>query len=213
MTYEEGVAKLVVREISMRYKEKISGWWFDHAHFGDIELLAKEALRGNAGAALTFNIGPENNPDGSRVLKRARAEEHYTCGHPTPVVQRSPDWDGNESMIRTIENHGPYLDGSLAHMFIPMQEKWFAGKACFKKKKIVDWTLRVVKAGGAITWATALEDKKVIPEKQLRQLEKINRVVGRWKKREEGCEEEEDTDDEEEDTDNEEEESEGKDEL
>eukprot|EP00957_Ditylum_brightwellii_P137422 10477521-Ditylum_brightwellii.AAC.1 len=59
--------------------------------------------------------GQEHLPDGSRLLKRGTSAEDYTCGHPTPLVKRSPDWDGNANMIRRIENCGPYLQGSLGH--------------------------------------------------------------------------------------------------
>lgn len=80
MTPEQGVAEIIVKEFSTRYGKKIAGWWFDHAKYGNIPLLAAAARAGNPDAVLAFNIRASpslvGSPDGD-----------FTAGHPTPMTK------------------------------------------------------------------------------------------------------------------------------
>ena len=152
MTPEQAVADIIVKEYSLRYGAKIAGWWFDHAKYGDIPALDKAARAGNPEAVLSFNVG------GSPELLTC-PESDFTAGHPTPMKQQSPSWEGNEVAITLMEKSN-YINGSLGHFFPPMQEKWNAGKPAFETEKAVDWTMRIVQAKGSITWAVALADAK-----------------------------------------------------
>tara|TARA_R110002073_G_scaffold43606_2_gene121573 strand:- start:7533 stop:8723 length:1191 start_codon:yes stop_codon:yes gene_type:complete len=173
MTPEQAVAEIIVKEYSLRYGTKISGWWFDHASYGDIKALEKAALAGNPEAALTFNVG------GSPELLTC-PESDFTAGHPTPMKRHSPSWEGNEVAIKLIEKNN-YINGSLGHFFPPMQETWNSGKPAFQTEQAIDWTVRIVQAGGAITWAVALADAKgkqaPLASVQFKQLKAINKAV------------------------------------
>jgi len=170
MSPEQAVADIIVKKYSLRYGKKISGWWFDHAKYGDIKLLEKAARAGNSEAVLAFNIG------GSPKLLTG-PESDFTAGHPTPMKQHLPSWKGNEAAIRLIEKNN-YINDSLGHFFLPMQAKWNSGKVAFDTEKAIDWTLRIVDAGGAITWAVALSDPKKqkapLASAQFEQLKAIN---------------------------------------
>lgn len=178
MTPDQAVAEIIVKEYSLRYGTKISGWWFDHAQYGDIKLLEKAARAGNPEAALTFNVG------GSPKLLTC-PESDFTAGHPTPVKRHSPSWEGNEVAIMLIEKNN-YINGSLGHFFPPMQKTWNSGKPVFETQQAVDWTMRIVQSKGAITWAVALEDakKKKAPLAafQFEQLKAINAAVKKSRK-------------------------------
>ncbi|MCM2371259.1 SHD1 domain-containing protein [Aporhodopirellula aestuarii] len=178
MTPEQAVAEIIVKEYSLRYGTKISGWWFDHASYGDIKALEKAALAGNPEAVLTFNVG------GSPELLTC-PESDFTAGHPTPMKRHSPSWKGNEVAIKLIEKDN-YINGSLGHFFPPMQETWNSGKPAFETEQAVDWTMRIVQAGGAITWAVALADAKgkdaPLASFQFKQLKAINEAVKKSRK-------------------------------
>ncbi len=178
MTPEEAVAEIIVKEYSVRYGTKISGWWFDHAKYGDIKLLQKAAHAGNPEAVLAFNMG------GSPKLLTC-PESDFTAGHPTPMKRKSPSWEGNEVAITLIEQDN-YIKGSLGHFFPPMQETWNSGKPAFETKQVLDWTMRIVQAKGSITWAVALEDakKKQAPLAtfQFKQLKAVNEAIKKSKK-------------------------------
>lgn len=172
MTPDQAVAEIIVKEYSLRYGTKISGWWFDHATYGDIKALEKAALAGNPNAVLTFNVG------GSPKLLTC-PESDFTAGHPTPMKRQSPSSKKNEVAIEVIEKNN-YVKGSLGHFFPPMQSTWNSGKPAFETEHAVDWTMRIVRAKGAITWAVALADTKnkqgPLATFQFKQLKAINRA-------------------------------------
>lgn len=155
--FKMAMADEVVELFAVRYGNKIDGWWFDHAGFGDIPRLRSAALQGNANAIFAFNDGQKvpltnNNP----------GDEDYTFGHPTPVAQAVPQDDVNLPMLESIENPGPIFYGpqsqeSLGHMFMPFQEAWNNGQTVFSVAKASEWLDRATAAGGAITWSVAQE--------------------------------------------------------
>lgn len=172
MTPEEGVAEIIVKYYSQKYGNKISGWWFDHAAYGDVSLLRAAALSGNPNAVVTFNVG------GSAELKTNK-ESDFTAGHPTPMKQAPPSSDVNLLSIEMMEKNN-YVDTSLAHFFPPMQMLWNSGDPAFTTEKAVEWTMRMVKAGGSMTWAVALDDFKgkqaPLASVQFEQLKAINQA-------------------------------------
>ena len=64
---------------------------------------------------------------------------------------------------------------------MPMQSGWWKGGAVFTTEKATDWTLRVVAAKGAFTWAVALDTREgktsLMAEKQFAQLLEIDRQI------------------------------------
>lgn len=172
MTPEQAVAEVIVKEYSLRYGKKIAGWWFDHSGFGDVKLLKKAVRSGNSNAVIGFNVG------GSPKLL-TNAESDFTAGHPTPMRRQRASWVGNEVAIDIIEKNN-YINGALGHFFPPMQERWNSGKPVFKTSQAIDWTMRIVNAGGAITWAVALDDAKKqkapLASEQFKQLKAINKA-------------------------------------
>ncbi|MGZ0655724.1 SHD1 domain-containing protein [Coraliomargarita sp. W4R72] len=173
MTPEEAVAEIIVKEYSLRYGTKIAAWWFDHPSFGDIPMLEKAARAGNPNAALAFSV---------REFSKLTTcpESDFTGGHPTPMKKQKASAEENEVAIEMIEKDN-YIDDSLAHFFPPMQETWNSGEPVFETEKAIDWTLRVIEAKGAITWAVALANpkKKQAPlaSFQFNQLKAINEAV------------------------------------
>lgn len=171
----------IVETLSLRYANLIDGWWFDHATYGDIDLLHAAALAGNSDAAVSFNQGEKvplsNNPD---------IMEDYTFGHPTPLVNSVSSDDKNLPMLTSIEAtaNGVFVGSegdtdSLGHMFMPLQQAWNGGTVVFSETKGSDWLNRALKAGGALTWAlsqegsTANGEARVISEPQAKLLRRM----------------------------------------
>ena len=159
-TLKQAYAEVIVREFAQRYGTKIDGWWFDHASFGNIELIHKEVTRGNPKAVVAFSRGPlgitvNSNPD----------YEDYTFGHPTPLRRVPASSDKNLPMVTSIEestNGFLIKDGkpSLGHMFMPMKNRWNSGAdVVWEEEQAVDWMQRVLTAGGAWTWNVPYNDK------------------------------------------------------
>ncbi len=189
----DAVANLIVQHYSERYGKKISGWWFDRVtkRRSDAELrtMAKAARSGNPDAVLTFHVatGPIN---------RGTPYCDYTAGHPHPMAHSKGPWDNvNLRMVTAIEEgpfiKGPYAnntdrspeapdEGTLGHIFMPFQRNWKNGDAKFPPDQSLDWTRRVVNAGGFYTWAVAREGG-LFAEPQFSQLLEIDAAMERAK--------------------------------
>lgn len=149
---KQAYAEVIVREFAQRYGTKIDGWWFDHSSFGNIELIHKEVTKGNPKAIVAFCRGL------GTIANESPGYEDYTAGHPIPVRRGPASSKANLKMVTAIEateNGFCMNDGepSLAHMFMPMKNRWNLGKdIVWQEEQAVDWMQRVLQAGGAWTW-------------------------------------------------------------
>lgn len=156
---KKAYAEVIVREYAQRYGTKIDGWWFDHAAFGDIELIHKEIKKANPNAIAAFCRGM------GEVGNKSPGYEDYTGGHPAPMRHEKASSMNNLGMVTAIEKseRGFFIkDGkaSLGHMFMPTKELWNNGKnIVWTEEQAVDWMQRVLNAGGAWTWNVPLDDK------------------------------------------------------
>lgn len=158
-TLKKAYAEVIVGEYAQRYGTLIDGWWFDHASFGNIDLIHKEITQANPKAAIAFNLSRKGavncNPD----------YEDYTYGHPTPLRRAPASSKSNLKMVTAIENseNGYHIvDGkpSLGHMFMPMKNRWNSGAdVVWPEEQAVDWMQRVLQARGAWTWNVPFNDK------------------------------------------------------
>ena len=152
-TLKRAYAEVIVKEYAERYGEKIDGWWFDHASFGNIPLLHDVCKKANPNAILTFSKGKLG-----QVRNSNPGYEDYTFGHPTPVRRCKASNKRNLRMVKDIEASADgfvYAKGtpSLGHVFMPMHERWNGGRSVvWTEEQAVDWMGRVVNAGGAWTW-------------------------------------------------------------
>ena len=154
----ELLGKLVVGYYAKQYGSKIHGWWFDGAGVLDKEdrLLWRKLVReGNPEGIVSFNkmAGPPF---------RSTPECDIFGGHPTPRL-REHFWSMvNLPMVEGIEA-GAWMDpagkpvdepgmGALGHVFMGMQDRWNSGKCEFPPEQAIEWTQRVLKAGGMYTW-------------------------------------------------------------
>lgn len=181
-TYKKAYAEVIVQEYANRYGDQISGWWFDHASFGDIELIHHYCTLANPLVVMAFNEGTKiplmnNNPN----------FEDYTFGHPNPIAKTLPSDDINLPMLESIETtntegEGGYFNGgsgrySLGHMFMPLAAKWNSGDISWELRKAGEWQARAMAAGGAWTWniETTDFDSKLadIPADTLVEIQKV----------------------------------------
>jgi len=183
MSHYEAVAERVLKYYADQYGNKIAGWWFDrvnHAPMSDWEMqLFIEAVRsGNPDAIVAYS-----RSTGS-PLKQGSLWCDYTAGHPTPMIQHPPWWDGNEAMINSIEQ-GPWINqegtpsqtsGALGQIFMPLQSLWTVGEADFPTDLAIDWLSRVLDSGGMYTWAVARKGS-LFTEPQFSQLKAMDHAI------------------------------------
>ncbi len=158
-TLKKAYAEVIVREFAQRYGTKIDGWWFDHASFGNIELIHREITKANPKTIVAFNCGKLGVTENSNPNY-----EDFTLGHPTPLRRAPANSKNNLRMVTSIEdteNGFCMKDGkaSLGHMFMPMKNRWNSGAdIVWPEDQAVEWMQRVLKAGGAWTWNVPFHD-------------------------------------------------------
>lgn len=125
----------VIREWSVRYGDKVVGWWFDggyaHIHFNDeiAQIYAQAVKQGNPRAIVTFNPGV-------RLTRWTKAED-YTAGElnePFKVVPTSR-----------------WVDGSQWHALTFMGSRWAARDTRYPTEHWARWVSQVAAHDGVVT--------------------------------------------------------------
>lgn len=125
----------VIEEWSVRYGDRVAGWWFDggyeHIGFNNAiaEVYAAAVKRGNSKAIVTFNPGV-------RVIRWTEAED-YTAG------------ELNEPFACLPASR--WLDGSQWHALTYLGSAWGRRDTRFPDEQWARWVNGVVAKGGAVT--------------------------------------------------------------
>jgi hypothetical protein len=136
----------VIREWSMRWGTKVSGWWFDGCYWpntmyrGDepnFTTFAAAARAGNPAAVLAFNPG---------VIYRIISitpHEDFTAGE---IDQ--PD------RVTFRRTEGGKQDGAQIQVLSYLGRTWGMGEPRFTADQVVRYSRTVAENGGVITWDT-----------------------------------------------------------
>ena len=126
----------VIQEWSVRYGDKVSGWWFDGgytdwANFNDeiADIYADAVRRGNPNAIVTFNPG-------IMLIQHTKAED-YTAGELNEPFEVLPK--------------DRWVNGSQWHVLTYLGSKWFRRDTRYSTEQWVAWISKVVSKGGAVT--------------------------------------------------------------
>jgi len=160
----------VVRDWSLRWGTKISGWWFDGAYWPNqmyrspdppnFGSLAAAARSGNPDAIVTFNPG---------IVYRTISvtpHEDYIAGeidHP------------ERASIRRV--HDGRVDGAQLHMLTYLGETWGRGAPRFTDEEAVEWTRRVLDQRGAMTWDVPVGRDGTIAEPFMERLRAVGEAA------------------------------------
>jgi len=156
----------VIREWSLRYGEKVCGWWFDGCYCSDamyrhpeppnFQSFTAAAKAGNKDSLVAFNPGV-------RVPVISLTEhEDYTAGEVStwgiPICK------------------GRWVDGAQFHILTFLGESWMAGETPrFPDELVVGITKHVNSKEGVVTWDVPHNDDGTIPAPFMAQLEQIGR--------------------------------------
>lgn len=129
----------VYREFSLRYGDKVSGWWVDAAFLPEYKnspnrerwfrMLADALRAGNPSALVTFNPGV--------TIQRYTGSEDYTAGE--------------SEELKSIPSNR-WLDGVQWHMWTFLGGWWASGGTRFSERQLGDFVSQVTGNGGAITF-------------------------------------------------------------
>jgi alpha-L-fucosidase len=157
----------VIREWSVRWGKKVSGWWFDGCYFPDamyrhaeppnFESFAAAARAGNPDSLVAFNPGV-NDP-----IISLTAFEDYTAGEINePTKVKCP---------------GRWVNGVQFHMLSYLGPQWAQSPPRFKNRQVIAITRNIVKKGGVVTWDVPISSAGAIPQPFVDQLTALGKAL------------------------------------
>lgn len=162
----------VIRDWSVRWGRKVSGWWFDGCYWPNamyrrpnppnFASLAAAARAGNPDSILAFNCGVVGR------LISVCPEEDYTAGETE---------DPNRLLIRRLVEGR--VDGAVPHVLTYLGQRWGTGPARFSRDQAVAISQRIIRAGAAITWDVPVGPDGLISDEFFEILLAISRSVAK----------------------------------
>ena len=153
----------VIREWSLRWGQKVRGWWLDGCYFADemyrhpeppnFGSFAAALKAGNPAAIVAFNPGVLH------PIVRHSPEEDYTAGE-----INEPD---------KVECTGRWIEGAQLHMLSYLGPTWGQGPPRFSDEQVVQYTRRINECEGVLSWDVPIDPEGRIPEVFLRQLAEL----------------------------------------
>lgn len=162
----------VIREWSLRWGDKVGGWWFDGCYWPNsmyrfpeppnFASFAAAARAGNPESTVAFNPGVVPR------LISVTPHEDYIAGEISRMdrleIRRSTDGR---------------LDGRQVHVLSYLGQRWGMGLPRFSDKEAVSWSRHVRKTGGVITWDVPIRPSGLISEPFMEQLRAIGKTLSR----------------------------------
>jgi alpha-L-fucosidase len=153
----------VIREYSMRWGDKVSGWWFDGCYrpntryrqpdIPNFASMAAAARAGNPDSIVAFN--PGRFP---RIMSMTPYED-YTAG------------EINEpENIHWMYNHDGMIDGKQIQILSYLGRTWGQGDPRFTDELAVKHSLDIRQVEGAVTWDCPSYPNGLIKEPFMKQL-------------------------------------------
>ena len=160
----------IIIEWSLRWGNKVSGWWFDGCYWPSImyrsceepnfKSFADAARAGNPNSIVAFNPG---------VVYRSISLtpfEDYTAGE--------IDQPGRISIKRSINGN---IDGAQLHYLSFLGERWGMGSPRFTNNQVIEWSEMVRNEDGVITWDTPIGINGLISYLFIDQLKAIGEAI------------------------------------
>ena len=161
----------VIREYSIRWGDKVSGWWFDGCYrpntnyrYPDIPnfaSVAAAARAGNPSSIVTFNPGVF-----PRIMSITPYED-YTAGETNDPGHLKFKF-ANDGMI----------DGKQIHILSFLGKTWGQGDPRFTEEQIKRYSLDIHEIGGAVTWDVPPMPDGTLSKDFMKQLVTIGKALG-----------------------------------
>jgi formylglycine-generating enzyme required for sulfatase activity/predicted Ser/Thr protein kinase len=154
----------VIREWSICWQSKVSGWWFDvcnDARFNfldppNFQTFITAARTGNPNAIVSFNRAPL----------------------PIRPMTMSEDFTGGEvDNPAEVQYSGAWVDMQF-HMVSYLGAKWGSPPPRFQTDEIIEHTRRIVDKGGVVTWDVPVESDGTIQQAFMDQLVVLGKAMG-----------------------------------
>jgi hypothetical protein len=162
----------IIEEWSLRWGNKVSGWWFDGCYFPNtmyrsvsppnFSSFAAAARAGNPDSCVAFNPGVIY-----RILS-VSPDEDFTAGE----IDK-PD------LVSVHRSQNGRMDGTQIHMLSFLGETWGSGAPRFTSEQVVAFTRKIRELGGSVTWDVPVELDGTIAQPFLEQLGALSKAFRR----------------------------------
>lgn len=160
----------VIREFSIRWGDKVSGWWIDgcyrpNTYFRypdnpNFASMAAATRAGNPNGIVAFN--PGRFP---RIMSITPYED-YTAGEINDLER-----------IQWKYNSDGLVDGTQIHILSYLGSKWGVGSPRFSDDEVLKYSLEINSVGGAVTWDVPPLRDGTISENFMKQLLAIGKAL------------------------------------
>jgi F5/8 type C domain/Alpha-L-fucosidase len=160
----------VIREWSLRWGTKVSGWWFDgvywpkemyeHKQVPNFQSFAAAAKAGNSNSIVAFNSSFNSQYPVVSVSKY----EDYTSG------------EFNEPLGLECENR--WVGKSQFHILSYLGSTWSSGEKRYTNKQVANVTSNINKCGGVVTWDAPIQTNGNIPKSFIDQIAVLKSRTG-----------------------------------
>jgi hypothetical protein len=160
----------IIREWSLRWGDKVSGWWFDGCYSPNemyrqedppnFKTFAAAARAGNPKSAIAFNPG---------VVYRTISitpYEDYIAGE----IDKPDQWTAK----RTLDG---FIDGAQVHVLSYLGTTWGQGTPRFTAEQAIAFSQKVTAVGGVITWDTPIQKGGTFAPEFLAKLKAIGEAM------------------------------------
>ncbi|MCC6579414.1 MAG: hypothetical protein IT440_03175 [Phycisphaeraceae bacterium] len=168
----------IVREWSVRWGKRVSGWWIDGCLYADtmynhpqppnFQSFAAALKAGNPDSLVAFAGGPPLTP----VYSLTEFED-YTAGEIGSELPLNNDYT-QPPLKFSMER---FVNGAQFHILTFLGGAWGAGQPRFPDELVIGATKHLNSFGGVATWDVPITPKGLIPEPFVRQLATLNAAV------------------------------------
>ncbi|UCC98805.1 MAG: alpha-L-fucosidase [Phycisphaerales bacterium] len=161
----------VIREWSLRWGDKVTGWWFDGCYWPNsmyrfteppnFASFAAAARAGNPESVVAFNPGVVPR------LISVTPHEDYIAGEISTMDRLE--------IRRAVDGR---IDGKQVHVLSYLGERWGMGSPRFNEEQVLKWTRDVRSKGGAITWDVPIQPDGLMSEAFMEQLTAVGTALG-----------------------------------
>jgi hypothetical protein len=156
----------VIRDWSLRWGDRIDGWWFDGCYWPNTMYRSKSAPNFESFAAAARAGNPRSvvafNPGVIPRLISVSPDEDYTAGEIS-----------DPTVLQIRRAVGGKLDGRQIQVLSYLGRTWGRGEPRFTNVQAIQYSQTVRATGGAITWDVPTQLDGLIPEPVLIQLRAI----------------------------------------
>jgi Alpha-L-fucosidase len=160
----------VIREWSTRWGKKVSGWWFDGCYWPNtmyrtddapnFATFAAAARSGNPDSAIAFNPGVFH-----RIISMTPHQDYIAGEIDDPTL------------LQVRRQNGNTIDGAQIQVLSHLGEQWGMGAPRFQNEQIIEWSRKLLKLGGAITWDVPVQPDGTMSAQFMEQLTALGRAL------------------------------------